>query len=151
MQFLYQILSVFICSICVICVLFLFIHVFCTQMTQIKQDFHRFFRIGIFFLSLVKIFLLISGFLPKFNNNPIFIRQFFMYIFFHYQICVHLFNLCHLCASALVFPPAKESNTPKTTPSNAANKTRHCSGKINVMVCAGNQKKGIVFLKINPH
>lgn len=43
------------------------------------------------------------------------------------------------------------SNTPSTTPNIAANSTRISPGRRNVMVCAGYQKKEIVFLKTKFH
>ena len=39
------------------------------------------------------------------------------------------------------------SIVPKAIPSNAANNTLNSAGSKNVIVCAGIQKNGIVFLK----
>ena len=41
--------------------------------------------------------------------------------------------------------------SPSATPSNAANSTCRVGGRIKVMVCAGYQNNGIVFLKTTPH
>ncbi len=53
--------------------------------------------------------------------------------------------------SLYFFKLAIASITPKTIPSNAANNTRHSTGNKKVMVCAGIQKKGIVFFIIKFH
>ena len=54
-------------------------------------------------------------------------------------------------ASYLLFLIDTASKTPRTIPSSAAKSTRCSEGKRKVMVCAGYQKKGIVFLKTKPH
>ena len=41
-------------------------------------------------------------------------------------------------------------NTPSITPSRAAKSTRYSGGSMNVMVWAGIQNRGIVFLKRKP-
>ena len=46
---------------------------------------------------------------------------------------------------------ATESSTPSTMPKTAANKTWKPAGNKNVIVCAGYQNSGMVFLNTNPH
>lgn len=49
------------------------------------------------------------------------------------------------------FLAATANNTPSTMPNMAANSTLIFGGSRKVMVCAGYQNKGMVFLNTNPH
>ena len=46
---------------------------------------------------------------------------------------------------------ATANKTPRATPKRAANRTRASLGNRNVMVCAGTQKRGMVFWKTKCH
>ena len=67
------------------------------------------------------------------------------------QTQAHLFANAGLKTYLALFFADKASNTPRAMPRSAAKSTRCSDGRRNVMVCAGYQKKGIVFLNTNPH
>lgn len=66
-------------------------------------------------------------------------------------MCAYLLSVYNLRLCDVYFFVATANNTPKTIPKRAANNTRCSVGSKKVMVCAGYQKKGMVFLKTNPH
>ena len=51
----------------------------------------------------------------------------------------------------LLLTAATARITPRATPNRAAKRTLISCGRRNVIVCAGYQKKGIVFLNTKPH